>query len=150
MNLSLPVTSIMSQNLITIEGRDPVGKAKAIFDNHNIHHLPVIGCKTIKGILSKVDLNHFLKGSVRGDHNGMLEESRLRSWKVEEIMTKEVQTLSSENSIGDALDIFKLNQIHCLPILENNVLVGILTPHDFILSLASAKDNQNNQTLKIA
>lgn len=150
MNLALSVTTIMSQNLLTIKGRDPVGKAKAIFDSYNVHHLPVVHFRTIKGILSKADLNHFLKGSVRGDNNGILEESRLRSWKVEEIMNEEVVTLTAENSISDALDIFKLNKVHCLPILENDQLIGILTPHDFILSLAKAKDNQHYRNFKVA
>ena len=150
MNIAVSVTNIMSTNLVTIAGRDSIRKAKAIFEQHNIHHLPVINFKNIKGILSKVDLMHFLQGSVKGGGNGLLEETRLRSWKVEEIMSKEVVTLTTANSIADALDIFKLNKVHCLPILENEELVGILTPHDFILALANEKEKQQHRNFKVA
>jgi len=149
MNIAASITTIMSTNLVTIAGRDPIGKAKAIFEEYNIHHLPVVNFKNIKGILSKVDLLHFLEGSVRGGGNGLLEETRLRSWKVEEIMNTAVTTLTTANSIADALDIFKLNKVHCLPILENEELVGILTPHDFILALAQEKEKQEYRNFKV-
>ncbi|MEM6320277.1 MAG: CBS domain-containing protein [Bacteroidota bacterium] len=150
MNVAASITSIMSTNLVTVNCKDALGKAKAIFETHNIHHLPVMDFNTIKGILSKVDLLHFIEGSVRGRGNGLLEETRLRSWKVEEIMKEKLVTLTTAHTIADALDIFKLNQVHCLPILEEGKLVGILTPHDFILALASAKEKQQYRNYKVA
>ncbi|MEM1118988.1 MAG: CBS domain-containing protein [Bacteroidota bacterium] len=150
MNVAASITSIMSTNLVTVNCKDALGKAKAIFEAHNIHHLPVIDFKTIRGILSKVDLLHFIEGSVRGRGNGLLEETRLRSWKVEEIMNEKLVTLTTDHTIADALDIFKLNQVHCLPILNGENLVGILTPHDFILALANEKEKQQYRNFKVA
>ena len=149
MNVLAPVSSIMSTDLKTLLIEDAVIKAKELFDGHNIHHIPIVGFKKIIGIISKSDLLHFLRGSGRGRGDEILEATRLRAWKVEELMNKEVFTLQQEDTIMRALDIFKNNQIHCIPILDNEELVGIVTPHDIILKVREEAMNQlENSSLK--
>ena len=38
----MSLTKVMSKNLITLEIDDDLGKAKAIFDQHNIQHILVL------------------------------------------------------------------------------------------------------------
>lgn len=148
MNIDAPVSAIMSIDLKTLRGRDSIAKAKEIFDAYKIHHLPIIGFNTIKGILSKADLIYFLRGSIRGKGDGLLEETRLKSWTVEEIMVEEVVTLQKDAPIQNALEIFKENKVHCLCILDGQKLVGVLTPHDIILGLL--KNSWNKAFIKAA
>ena len=62
MNTLAPVSSIMSTELITVNPKDPLIDVKNIFDQNNIHHVPVVRFKKIVGIVSKTDLMYFLKG----------------------------------------------------------------------------------------
>ncbi len=135
MDVTAPVSTIMSTDLKILQADDALEKAKALFEQHNIHHIPVVGFKEIVGILSETDLMHFLRGFARGKGDELLEQTRLRAWKVKEIMNKNLNTLTKDASIMEALEVFKLNQIHCIPILEEKALVGIITPHDIILKL---------------
>lgn len=135
MNVLAPVSTIMSTDLKTLTPSEPVGKAKELFEKHPIHHIPVVGFKKIIGILSKTDLMYFLRGKIRGRGDELLEETRLRAWKVEEIMNANVVTLEKDDTIMKALDIFERNQIHCIPVLDGEILSGIVTPHDIILKV---------------
>jgi acetoin utilization protein AcuB len=135
MNILAPVSSIMSTDLVTLLSNEPLAKAKELFEKDNIHHIPVVGFKEIIGILSKSDLLHFMRGSIRGKGDQILEETRLNAWKVDEIMQKDVLTLQKTDTIINALDIFKNNRIHCIPILDGTTLVGIVTPHDVIMKV---------------
>jgi CBS domain-containing protein len=47
-------------------------------------------------------------------------------------MTREVSVLQSDDTLGDALDLFKLNKFHAIPIVEGDLLVGIITPLDLL------------------
>jgi hypothetical protein len=47
------------------------------------------------------------------------------------IMTKEVITLTPDNTLEEARDLMMGKHIHHLPILQNNKLVGMLTSWDF-------------------
>lgn len=47
------------------------------------------------------------------------------------IMTKEVITVSPENTLAEARDLMLGKHIHHMPVLENNKLVGMLTSWDF-------------------
>jgi len=148
-NITAPISTIMSTNLKTVLGRDSIAKAKEIFDNHKIHHLPVIGFNTVRGVLSKVDLITFLRGSLRNRTDDFLEETRLKSWKVDEIMTPNFVALNKNDSVIKALEIFASNEVHCILIQEEEQLVGILTPHDIILSLAK-KGKRKLKKAKVA
>jgi CBS domain-containing protein len=47
------------------------------------------------------------------------------------IMTKEVITLTPDNTLEEARNLMLSKHIHHMPILENNKLVGMLTSWDF-------------------
>lgn len=50
--------------------------------------------------------------------------------KVKDIMKTKVITVSPEVSVARAAEIMREHKIGCLPVLENNRLVGIITSHD--------------------
>lgn len=132
MDVLVPISTIMTPHLTTVLENTPLAKAKDLFEKENIHHIPVVSFRKIIGILSKSDLLHFMRGGRRGRVDEMLEATRLRACSVNEIMNKKIFTLQKTDTIFQALDVFKDNLIHCVPILEGETLVGILTPHDII------------------
>ena len=137
MNIIAPVSSIMTKKLITVNPKDSLTEVKAKFDDHNIHHLPVVRGSEILGILSSTDFNHFLHGFGHTKGDKLTEDLRMRSWKVEEIMTDKLAKLESSDPIRTALEVFKTNRIHALPVVDDGELVGILTTYDIISLLAT-------------
>lgn len=66
--------------------------------------------------------------------------------KIQEIMTKEVATLNSNDTIAKAADMMKRINVGSIPVVENNKLVGIVTDRDIILRNI-AEGNSSNQTI---
>jgi len=56
--------------------------------------------------------------------------------KVEEMMTKNVHTISSEASVEEASELMVRHRINRLPVMENDRVVGIVTRGDIIEGLA--------------
>jgi len=57
-NPELKISSIMTENLITISSQDTGLDAMLIMARHNIRHLPVVDAGEIKGLLTATDLIH--------------------------------------------------------------------------------------------
>ena len=132
MNILAPISSIMTKNLITVNEDDSLEKVKAIFDENNIHHIPVVSFKEIVGIISKSDFLHFLHGFSQSEADEYLERVRLDSWKASEIMTKGLAKVDCKEMIRNVLEVIKINSFHALPIVDNDELVGIVTTFDII------------------
>ena len=102
-------------------------KVEEIFESLPIHHILVLESETLLGIISKSDLLRVYRsvaaeGTIPDRHN----------LKAEDIMTADPITLDTEDTIGLAADIFLLNKIHSIPILNGDQLSGIITNHDLI------------------
>ncbi len=62
---------------------------------------------------------------------------------VKEIMSRDLVTLTSKSSIGDAINAMLDNQVGAIPIVDNDSkLVGIVTERDIALSLAGKKSQE--------
>ena len=142
MNVLAPVSSIMTKNLITVNPEDKLVKVKEIFDKHKIHHLPVVRYREIVGIISKSDVLYFLKG-LGNDRSSeeVLNNVRLNNYTAQSIMTTGMAKLEPDDKINVALEVFRVNLFHALPVIDNGELVGILTTYDIIKALADAKVN---------
>jgi len=139
MNQLTPLSEIMTTDLITVNPEDKLMKVKEIFDNNLIHHIPVVRFRKIVGIISKSDLLFFMKGMGMPRHADALNEGRLLVTRAQEIMTKGLAKLEPTDRINAALEIFRENILHALPIVKNDELIGILTTHDIITALADKK-----------
>lgn len=137
MNVLAPVKSIMSSHLITVAPSDKLSIVKDIFDDHNIHHIPVVRYKELIGIISKTDFMHFMQGFSPNEEDRFVNYARLRSYSAEEIMTKGLAKLDPNDRINVALEIFLVNRFHAIPVVDNDELVGILTTYDIIKALAT-------------
>ena len=100
-------------------------------DWRHIRHVPVedeegqlVGLVTHRGLLRM-----FSKGN-RSNEDG-------ETVTVQEIMVADPVTVSPSTSSLEAMEIMRTNRIGCLPVVEGNQLVGIVTSYDFLE--ASAK-----------
>lgn len=136
MNVLAPVKSLMSTKLITVNPADKLTVVKEIFDENPIHHIPVVRFKEIVGIISKADFLHFLRGFSRNEEDRFVNYARLRAYTAEDIMTKGLAKVSSNDRINVALEVFLTNRFHAIPVVDEGDLVGIITTFDIIKELA--------------
>lgn len=127
----MPVSEIMTKELITIFEDESVKNVQDLFNKHKIHHLPVIDRKgQLTGIVSKQDLMRVAMNMHKGNSNGEMVD--FQSIVVEEMMTPDPIYIEPEDTLGLAADIFLANEFHSLPVVEDDQLVGIITTHDLL------------------
>jgi len=148
MNLLAPVSTIMTENLITVGPEDNLKKIQDIFETNNIHHLPVIDKGQLSGMLSKSDYLFFRRGFIKDDSDNELDQLRLKTSKVKEIMTDRLAILEPTDRIQAAVEVFKENLFHAIPVVENGFLRGIVTTLDIINHLSNDISNSEQQIIK--
>jgi len=135
MNTNDPISSIMTQKVLTISPDDKVKLAKETFEVNSIHHLPVIAEEQLVGILSSSDLLHFMRYLDKDSQEPYLNDLRLKNYKVGEIMQTNLATVDQADSIRSILEVFSQNVFHALPVMNGNELVGIVTTQDIVKAL---------------
>lgn len=145
--LLAPVASIMTSQLFTVAPNDTLKDVKAIFDKRRIHHIPVVRYKTIVGMISKTDLLHFIHGIQHSGNDNTNHTLHLENYLAEEIMTKGLAKLDVDDRINVAIEVFKENLFHALPVMKGDELVGIITTFD-IIRMLSEEDNLRIAALK--
>lgn len=138
MNIFAPVSTLMTDHhkLVTVSPEDTLAKVKEVFDNHKFHHIPVVHFREIVGLVSKTDFEHFMGGASHYDEDRFVNDLRLERTLVSEIMTKRLGKVSPDDRINVVLEVFLINRFHALPVVENNELVGIITPFDIMTALS--------------
>lgn len=134
MNLLAPVSRIMTTNLVTVGPNDRITKVKEIFDQKKIHHIPVVDGTKMVGIISKQDFLYYLHGFT--ETGVVMGIKALESATCDKIMTTGLAKLEPTSRINVALEVFKENLFHALPVVEGEDLVGIITTYDIISRLA--------------
>ena len=120
------VSEIMTRDVITTTPETDVVYAFEKLMEYKISCLPVVDGDELIGIITATDVGH----------NLILDKYELGT-KVEEIMVKDVVTISPEDTLKTAIDVMKeaipgsgiLNQI---PIVEDGKLIGIISDGDII------------------
>lgn len=59
--------------------------------------------------------------------------------RIEQVMTRRVLTLTPDNSLREAKELFRVNRISGAPVLEDGRLVGIVSIEDIIVALERAE-----------
>jgi acetoin utilization protein AcuB len=143
MNLLSPISDLMTTNLVTIASWYNIQSVDKIFQINSFHHLPVVDNDKLIGIVSKSDLNLFKRGFFKSNEQSRLDLHRLKSYRVADIMTTGVATLEPDDKINVALDVFSENLFHSIPVVQDGVLLGMVTTYDIIKRLADDKGAVN-------
>lgn len=139
MNILSPVSEIMTRDVITLPPTASIAEAAAIFDKKRVHHIPITLVGELVGIVSKSDYLFFRRGFLDDRDDEKIEEIRQNNYQVSYIMTTGIAKLNPEDKINVALEIFKENIFHAIPVVEDEQLVGIVTTYDIINTLAVDK-----------
>lgn len=136
----VPVSTIMTKNVVKINLSDSLTKAESLFKKHHIRHIPVVEGNKIIGMLSYTDLLRISFADAVDDYEEDIDVTVYNMFDVEQVMTKKLVTITPSTSIKDAAEILSKKEFHALPVAENDLLVGILTTTDVIKYLLKQYD----------
>lgn len=127
-----PVSTIMTKNLIALTRSDTLERAELLFNRHKIKHMPVVSGETIIGMLSYTDLMRISFSETSAIGSDTLETVVFNNFSIEQVMVKDVVTISADTTIKEAAKILAEREFHALPVEENGTLVGIITTTDLL------------------
>ena len=139
MNLDeMTVADLMTREVMTIERNEHLRSVDDVMRLGRIRHLPVLDeAGRLVGVVSQRDLFHnaVLKAIGYGSH-GM--DKLLELLRVKEAMVTDVTTVPPDMPLRDAARIMIEDRIGCLPVVEDDKLVGILTETDMARLIAGS------------
>ncbi len=125
------VKNYMKRDPVTVRKDDSFRYALKLIRKEGIRHLPVLDGKKLVGIVTDRDLRQSAPSPATTlevhELNYLLE--RL---KIEAIMTKKVITVTPMTNLRDAAKLLFAHKIGCLPVVEHEELVGIITEGDIL------------------
>ena len=133
MQPTTPISKIMTRKPETVKPSDTMEEVREIFEKRGFHHVPVIRDGKLVGLVSYTDYLQLIRSIFDNSQEARLNEKVLNATVVEDVMTKNVLCLSENDTIENALLIFKANQFHSLPVVDaRQHLVGIITTYDLM------------------
>ena len=122
------VASCMNKKVIAANPDDELQKIQSLIVESGFTAFPVIKKKRLVGIISRRDL---------------ISTKRVRSvvaqhahTSIEDVMARDVVTITPEESLSHAAELLVKHDISLLPVLDGNILVGIVDRHDILAALA--------------
>jgi acetoin utilization protein AcuB len=135
MDKQIAIKHIMSRDLITVKPTDTLEAIQQKLTTHAIHHIPVVDNNQFVGLLSQSDLyrmEHHLT-HFKTDESQEQNKAIFTTMLAQDIMVKQLITISPDDTASDAVRIFKENIFHALPVIDSHgELIGILTPLDLL------------------
>jgi len=129
------VKDCMTRHPIMIPPSTPATEAQKIMAENKVHHLPVAGDgKRLLGLITPQRLA--LKSDILGSLDVWEITRRLADLTVKEVMLKarNVRTIEPDCTIERAARYLTDNKVGCLPVIEEGVVIGILTETDVLKS----------------
>jgi predicted transcriptional regulator len=122
------IADYMARELVTLAPQTEINRAMQVLLDARISGAPVVDDRGfLLGVLSKKDC---LRAA--------LQASYYRQWggRVEDYMTREVQTLDAELDIVAAAEAFVASPFRRFPVLRHDRLVGQVSRSDILRALA--------------
>lgn len=132
MKKQVPVSTIMTKNVIKLNLTDDLTKAELLFKKHHIRHIPVVSSNKIIGMLSYTDLLRISFVDAVDEEDEVVDVTVYNMFTVEQVMAKKLVTISPETTIKEVAEILSSKEFHALPVVEGDLLVGIVTTTDII------------------
>jgi acetoin utilization protein AcuB len=131
------VKDYMTRHPIMIPPSMGAAESQKIMSENKLRHLPVVGDgKRPLGLVTRQSLR--IPPAELGSLNVWEITRFLSELKVKDIMVpaQELVTIGPDATLEEAAQIMADNRYGCLPVVEENVVVGIITETDLLVQLA--------------
>lgn len=125
------VRDIMMKGPVTLEANDVLDLADDVMNLGRIRHIPIVEGERVVGVVSQRDL--FYSALVKALGFKQREQKDLmRTLRVREVMSKPVITIPPDATAKEAARLMAEKKIGCLPVVEGEELVGLVTETDIL------------------
>lgn len=128
----MKVNEIMVKEVATLDVNDELSLANDIMRLGRIRHLPVVDGTRLVGIVSERDL---FRSSLAQALGYATKDTRdlMKTLHIKDVMVTGVITIPPDTEVCEATKMMIEEKIGCLPVVENNLLVGLITETDVLL-----------------
>lgn len=127
----LLVRDFMTTPAASIEADSRLLDAALTMRRSGFRHLPIVRGEKLVGIITDRDINRYapsLLGNIsQEEYNAIFENTPL-----ERVMTKDPLFATPDTPIGKVVAILHNRKLGCLPVVEGERLVGIVTTTDLL------------------
>lgn len=128
MNLNIPISEIMTKEVVSVSPAQKLVDVKHIFEKKNFHHhIPVTENGKLKGMISLVDFLYAIKNASLDD-----EDEEYQKLCVKDIMRESPVTKPSASSLKDIAEELSKGEVHAIVIADDKQLKGIVSTADVI------------------
>jgi CBS domain-containing protein len=121
----------MAQNPATLDRNETLDLAESIMNLGRIRHMPVVDGGKLVGVVSQRDLFRSALVTALG-FGRKVTSSLVKTIRIKEVMTEKVITISPGSSIKDAARLMMDKKIGCLPVVDGDRLIGMVTETDML------------------
>ena len=111
MKHQLPITKIMTKDVITLDCNDNLETAEILFKRNNIRHIPVVKNKPIIGMLSYTDLLRISFADATDEYD--VETVVYNMFTIEQVMAKNVISVQSSATIKEVAKLLGEKGVSC-------------------------------------
>ncbi|MEH2473525.1 CBS domain-containing protein [Nitrobacteraceae bacterium AZCC 2161] len=141
---------IMTRKIIAVAPDASISEAAGLMIKHHVSGLPVVDAVgALVGIVTERDfLRRHEVGTqhkrprwlefVRGPSLQALEYVHEAGRKVDEIMTRDVHTVTEDATLSEVVDAMDKHHIKRVPVMRGGKLVGIVSRQNFVQAVANA------------
>ncbi|MCG8549744.1 MAG: CBS domain-containing protein [Desulfobacterales bacterium] len=130
---------------MTVEPDDTLRVVKEIFDHTRFHHLLVMEKGKLFGVISDRDLLKAISPNI-GTRAETVHDKATLNKKVHQVMTRKPVTLKADADIFDAVTLFNVHTISCIPVVNDAFKpVGIITWRDILNVLEKSRNRRLNK-----
>lgn len=157
MRYDMKIKDVMNKDVITCKPDDTLSHLARLFKENHISGMPVVEKEKVVGLVSETDLLRLFETPELSNELWLpspfeiieiplrnlvrLEETKkaIKNMKLKparEIMTKNVHSISPDDSLEDGSRLMVKYRVNRLPVIENGKLVGIVARSDIIRGLS--------------
>jgi len=130
------VQDLMTPDVLTLHPADTLATLLDLMRDHDIRHVPVVDDE--EGLLGLVTHRDVVRGAVssRDDLPLNVRDDLLAHRTVDTVMSADPMTVEPTDTVEEAAGMMLEHKLGCLPVVEGDRVVGILTESDFVRHVA--------------
>lgn len=128
------ILNTKGRNVYSVRSTTTVFEALKVMGEKNIGAILVIDGSDLKGILSERDYARKI----------VLKDKSSKETFVHEIMESHVFSVKLSNNIEDCMELMSTKRIRHLPVLENEIVVGIISISDVVKAIIEIQKDTIN------
>ncbi len=135
MMADLRVRDIMGKSLVTISVSERLSTVEDIMTLGHVRHMPVVQGGKLVGVVSERDLLR-ASLSVLSEHQGAERRAFLHVVEIARVMSAPPIVIGPDATVDEAALVMAEKKIGCLPVVENDHLLGMVTETDVLRCVA--------------